>query len=276
MNRIKINRDKFKLDDIELTHGELTIGRNHDNDLHFDHPYLSGHHAKIITLFDASHIEDLGSTNGTYVNGKPITKHTLHSGDVITFGDYRIMFSSDTQQESASDHQETMVLDSSELMKRLKESESANQHEPSIPPGNATAESSQTQGTTRPTPSIDELEFLRKMEAKLQKKAHNAEGENIAENNSQQLKPQPTPAADELEALHMVKEQFKQSKDNKEDTVVAKAAKNTERPVLHTSRDELFTHKQEQKRLLSPITVYILTVASICIVALLLLPYIPA
>ena len=67
MNRITVNRDKFKVDDIELIHGELTIGRENDNDLHFDHPYLSGHHAKIITLFDASHVEDLDSTNGTYV-----------------------------------------------------------------------------------------------------------------------------------------------------------------------------------------------------------------
>jgi hypothetical protein len=273
MNRITVNRDKFKVDDIELMHGELTIGRENDNDLHFDHPYLSGHHAKIITLFDASHVEDLDSTNGTYVNGKPITKHTLHNGDVITFGDYRIMFSSDTRQASASDHQETMILNSDDLMKKLKASESAEQHEHAIPPDTPATESSQTQDKPRPAPSADDLEFLRKMEQKLQNNGHNTEAKNVVSNNSQQQKPQPTPSADELEFLRKMEGKLKQSKQNKGHTTTAK---NTQRPVLHTSREQLFMRKEEKKRLLSPVTVYILTVASICIVALLLLPYIPA
>jgi len=269
MNRIRVKCDRFKLEDLELTHGELSIGRENDNDLHFDHPYLSGHHAKIITLFDASHIEDLGSTNGTYVNGKPILKHTLHNGDVITFGDCRITFSSDARQASASDHQETMILDSEELMKRLNESESAKQHEHSTPPEISATESKQTQTTPRPTPSTDELEYLRKLKEKFKNTEHNAVDKNIVSNNPQQQNPKPTPDADELEALRKVKEKLRQSKQSKEEST---AAKNTQRPILHTSLDELFMHKEEKKRLLSPVTVYILTVASICIVALLLLP----
>jgi hypothetical protein len=125
-----------------------------------------------------------------------------------------------------------MILNSDALMKRLKASESAEQHGHSIPADISATESSQTQATPRPTPSIDELEFLRKMQEKL-----------------------------------------KQGKHIKDD---ATTAKNTQRPVLHTSREELFMRKEEKKRLLSPVTVYILTVASICIVALLLLPYISA
>jgi len=271
MNRIRISRDNFKIDDIELIHGELTIGRESDNNLHFDHPNISGHHAKIITVFDASHVEDLGSTNGTYVNGEPITIHTLHNGDIITFADYRIMFSSDARQAHTSDLQETMILNSEDLMNRLKESESAEQHAHSILPETSTTEPSKKQAADRPTPNVEELEFLRKMGEKLQQDRHNADGKNVASNNLQQHKPAPTPDADELETLSKVKEKHRQSKEDKKDTTTEKI---TQRPVLHTSREELFKPKDEKKRLLSPVTVYILTVASICIVALLLLPYI--
>jgi hypothetical protein len=273
MNRITINRDKFKVDDIELILGELTIGRKNDNDLHFDHPYLSGHHAKIITLFDASHVEDLDSTNGTYVNGKPITKHTLHDGDVITFGDYRIMFSSDARQASVSDHQETMILNSDDLIKHMNASESAKQQKPAIPTDISATESSQTQATPRPTPSAGDLEFLRKMEDKLGHKGHNADIKNVAGNNLQQDKAQLTSNLDELEFQRKMQEKLEQSKQSEEQGTIAK---DTQRPILHTSREELFMRKEAKKRLLSPVTVYILTVASICIVALLLLPYIPA
>jgi hypothetical protein len=92
-------------------------------------------------------------------------------------------------------------------------------------------------------------------------------------NTPQQHKTQPTPGVDELQFMRKMEEQLEQSKQNKENTTTAKI---TQRPVLHTSREELFFRKEEKKRLLSPVTVYILTVASICIVALLLLPYIPA
>ncbi len=268
MNKIRVNHDKLKVDDIELGHGEVTIGRQNDNDIHFDHPYLSGHHAKIVTLFDASHVEDLDSTNGTYVNGKQVSKHTLHNGDVISFGDYHIIFSSDARQESASTHQETMVMDNDELMKRLKESDSAAQQERPISPDNSVTKSSQKQAAPRPTPSADEIDFLRKMQEKLQKSGHNTENKNVDSNHIQQPKPQSTPEHDEDAFIQKMQAKLKPEKEQ------ATTAKNTQRPVLQASREELFGRKEEKKRLLSPVTVYILTVSTICIVALLLLPYI--
>ncbi len=273
MNKIRISRDNFKLDDIELTHGDLSIGRESDNNLHFDHPNISGHHAKIVTLFDSSHVEDLGSTNSTYVNGKPITIHTLHDGDIITIADYRIMFSSDARQAQASDHQETMILNSDDLMKRLKESESAKQHEHSILPETSATKPRPQQTADRPKPSIDELEFLSKMQEKLQKNGHNTVDKNVVGNNIQQHDPLPTHNADEPGSLSKVKEKRKQSEEHKKDSTKAKI---TQRPVLHTSREELFMRKEEKKKLLSPVTVYILTVSSICIVALLILLYLTA
>lgn len=70
----------------QLTPGEITLGRASDNDVLISDITASQHHAKIFTYFCVSYIEDLNSTNGTFVNGKQITKHILHPGDVVALG----------------------------------------------------------------------------------------------------------------------------------------------------------------------------------------------
>lgn len=92
MPSIFIKYCKGEPETMELKFGELTIGRNEDNDVRIKEPTVSGHHAKIYTFFNASYVEDQGSTNGTKVNGKIIKKHTLHSGDVITVGKCELIF----------------------------------------------------------------------------------------------------------------------------------------------------------------------------------------
>jgi len=94
MAKITINRENFKVDERELEQGSLSIGRNHDNALSIDDPAVSSHHAQIVTVFDSSYVEDLGSTNGTFINGKQVKMHTLHNGDVLTLGHYQILFQS--------------------------------------------------------------------------------------------------------------------------------------------------------------------------------------
>ena len=71
---------------VNLQSGALSIGRADDNDLHIPDNTVSAYHARIFTYLEASYIEDLGSTNGTFLNGKRIQKHTLHEGDVIKLG----------------------------------------------------------------------------------------------------------------------------------------------------------------------------------------------
>ena len=59
-----------------------TVGRLPDNDIRIDNSAVSGHHSLIINILNDSFLEDLNSTNGTYVNGKLIKKHALQHGDV--------------------------------------------------------------------------------------------------------------------------------------------------------------------------------------------------
>ncbi len=77
-----------------LTNETTTIGRKPGNDIPIDNLSVSGRHAQIITILEDSFLEDLGSTNGTYVNGKLVKKHALENGDNITLGKFQITYQS--------------------------------------------------------------------------------------------------------------------------------------------------------------------------------------
>ncbi|HEB58614.1 MAG TPA: FHA domain-containing protein [Gammaproteobacteria bacterium] len=81
-----MSSEEKSLPQIKLKPGTLTIGRAKDNDTRVADKTVSSHHARIVTYFNASYIEDLGSTNGTMVNGKRVKKHTVHPGDVVKLG----------------------------------------------------------------------------------------------------------------------------------------------------------------------------------------------
>ena len=63
-----------------------TIGRTPDNDLRIDEDYISRHHAVVLLSGSNTIVEDLNSTNGTYVNGERVTRATLKKGDLLTVG----------------------------------------------------------------------------------------------------------------------------------------------------------------------------------------------
>ena len=69
--------------DVRLARERITIGRRADNDVCLPYPAVSGEHAAVVTILSDSFLEDLGSTNGTLVNGKPVAKHLLRDGDQI-------------------------------------------------------------------------------------------------------------------------------------------------------------------------------------------------
>jgi len=88
-----------------------TIGRLPDNDVRIDNPAVSGHHSLIINILNDSFLEDLNSTNGTYVNGKLIKKHALQHGDVITIGHHQLRFADQQTSDAEQDEfEKTMVI----------------------------------------------------------------------------------------------------------------------------------------------------------------------
>ena len=68
-----------------------TIGRLPDNSVMIDNPAVSSHHACVFRDGDQFVVEDLQSTNGTFVNGTRVSRHALQQGDVVTVGKHQLV-----------------------------------------------------------------------------------------------------------------------------------------------------------------------------------------
>ena len=88
-----------------------TIGRLPDNTLVIDNPAVSGHHACVFRDGDACVVEDLQSTNGTFVNEKRVTRRTLQNGDVLLIGKHTLVFDQMARDEPVLDETNTPVAD---------------------------------------------------------------------------------------------------------------------------------------------------------------------
>jgi len=113
MAKLILSMDGLVLKEIPLTKERTTIGRKPHNDIQIDNLAVSGEHAVIVTILNDSFLEDLGSTNGTVVNGNPIKKHFLQNNDVIELGKYKLKFVGEAAPAAAadkSDFEKTMVL----------------------------------------------------------------------------------------------------------------------------------------------------------------------
>lgn len=95
MAKILISRDGVLEKTVQLTKERMTIGRHPHHDIVLEHPTVSGDHAAITTILDDSFLDDLYSTNGTFVNGQRVAKHHLQHGDTIRLTKYRIEFVAD-------------------------------------------------------------------------------------------------------------------------------------------------------------------------------------
>jgi len=113
MAKLILSMDGLVLKEIPLTKERTTIGRKPHNDIQIDNLAVSGEHAVIVTILNDSFLEDLGSTNGTVVNGNPIKKHFLQNNDVIELGKYKLKFVGEAAPAAAADKadfEKTMVL----------------------------------------------------------------------------------------------------------------------------------------------------------------------
>lgn len=133
--KLEFSFNSNRLDDFVLDKEIMTIGRKDDNDIRIENLAVSGHHAKLLTIFDDSFLEDLNSTNGTYVNGRPITKHPLKNGDVIVIGKHELRYINESN--SASDDDKTVLI---RRQPGLNTSPGTNMNDPIDMPGNSAAD----------------------------------------------------------------------------------------------------------------------------------------
>jgi len=121
MARLILSMNGQNMAEYNMSKERYTIGRLPDNDVRIDNPTVSGHHSLIINILNDSFLEDLNSTNGTYVNGKLIKKHALQHGDVVTVGKHQLRYvdADNEQNEDDDEFARTMVIDSSEVAARI-------------------------------------------------------------------------------------------------------------------------------------------------------------
>jgi hypothetical protein len=146
MARLVLHLDGQVLAEYNMSKERYTIGRLPDNDIRIDNPAVSGHHALVINILNDSFLEDLNSTNGTYVNGKIIKKHALQHADVITVGHHALRFVDGDTDEPEDEFEKTMVIsprDAATLMAGAPKAASAMQ--------GAAAQQAPSNGTASPS-----------------------------------------------------------------------------------------------------------------------------
>jgi len=133
---LKFNDELLKV--IDSNKDLITIGRNLKNDLQIDNLAVSNFHAHIVCQLGHYFVEDLGSTNGTFVNDRKIGKWALADGDVITVGKHTLVFLDaeiDGETEGIEELQldKTMILDTPKQRQRLARNEPPEESAPSGP-----------------------------------------------------------------------------------------------------------------------------------------------
>ena len=111
MAKLILSVDGTVISEFALTKERITIGRKPHNEVQVDNLAVSGEHAAIITILNDSFIEDLNSTNGTLVNGKPVKKHFLQHNDVIEIGKHKLKYFNDKPAAAeTNDFEKTMII----------------------------------------------------------------------------------------------------------------------------------------------------------------------
>jgi len=107
MPKVIVSIDGVVIKEVQLTKDRTTLGRRPYNDIVIDNLAVSGEHAVIQIAEGEAILEDLNSTNGTYINGKAIKKQPLQNNDSIEIGKYKIRFHSD---QTGAGFDKTMVI----------------------------------------------------------------------------------------------------------------------------------------------------------------------
>ena len=106
MGKLVVSLDGVVIKEVQITKDKTTLGRRPYNDIVIDNLAVSGEHAVLQMVGADVFIEDLNSTNGTYINGKAIKKQLLTHNDTVEIGKYKIKFLVD----ESSEYEKTMIM----------------------------------------------------------------------------------------------------------------------------------------------------------------------
>ena len=104
MAKLVLSTEGKVIEEYPIKKERLFIGRTKDNDIPIDSMAVSGKHVTILTILDDVFLEDLGSTNGTFLNTKKVFQSPLENGDVITIGTHNIKYLSEDKTKSSINH----------------------------------------------------------------------------------------------------------------------------------------------------------------------------
>ncbi|MDH5537799.1 MAG: FHA domain-containing protein [Rhizobacter sp.] len=106
MGKLVVSLDGVVIKEVQITKDKTTLGRRPYNDIVIDNLAVSGEHAVLQMVGSDVFIEDLNSTNGTYINGKAIKKQLLTHNDTVEIGKYKIKY----LVEDGTDYEKTMIM----------------------------------------------------------------------------------------------------------------------------------------------------------------------
>lgn len=106
MGKLVVSLDGVVIKEVQITKDKTTLGRRPYNDIVIDNLAVSGEHAVLQMVGADVFIEDLNSTNGTYINGKAVKKQLLSHNDTVEIGKYKIKF----LVEDGTDYEKTMIM----------------------------------------------------------------------------------------------------------------------------------------------------------------------
>src|SRR5215510_703030 len=106
MGKLVVSLDGVVIKEVQITKDKTTLGRRPYNDIVIDNLAVSGEHAVLQMVGQDVFIEDLNSTNGTYINGKAIKKQLLAHNDTVEIGKYKIKYLVD----EGGEYEKTMIM----------------------------------------------------------------------------------------------------------------------------------------------------------------------
>ena len=106
MGKLVVSLDGVVIKEVQITKDKTTLGRRPYNDIVIDNLAVSGEHAVMLAVGHDVFIEDLNSTNGTYINGKAVKKQLMQHNDTVEIGKYKIKYLID----DGNDYEKTMIM----------------------------------------------------------------------------------------------------------------------------------------------------------------------